>query len=114
MLGIPITRVPEDVSFFKDEKTLEIGPFKIEVVATPGHTPGSVCYLIGGRLFAGDTLFRNSVGRVDFPGGSWPEMEKSLAKLKTLPPETEVFPGHGDQTSIAHELRHNPYLRKNI
>lgn len=113
MLGIPITQVPDDVSFIESEKTVEIGPFQIKVIATPGHTPGSVCYLIGGRLFAGDTLFRNSVGRVDFPGGSWPEMEKSLAKLKTLPPETEVFPGHGDKTSIAHELRHNPYLRKN-
>jgi glyoxylase-like metal-dependent hydrolase (beta-lactamase superfamily II) len=113
MLGISITEVPEEVVFLEGEKIFELGPFKTEVIATPGHTPGSVCYLIGGQLFAGDTLFRNSVGRVDFPGGSWPEMEKSLTKLAKLAPEITVYPGHGATTTIAHELRHNPYLRKN-
>jgi len=111
MLGIGVTKVPHDITYLEDEELLEIGSFKIKIITTPGHTPGGVCYLIDGSLFSGDTLFRNSVGRVDFPGGSWQEMECSLAKLKNLPPETEVYPGHGVNTSIAHELRYNPYMK---
>ncbi|MFH1214035.1 MAG: MBL fold metallo-hydrolase [Candidatus Neomarinimicrobiota bacterium] len=114
MLGINIIHLPEKVIYIQNEEALAFGLFKVAVITTPGHTPGSVCYLIDGRLFAGDTLFRNSVGRVDFPGGSWSQMESSLHKLKILPPETEVYPGHGSNTTIAHELRHNPYMRKNI
>jgi len=114
MLGINIIQLPEEVIYIQNEEALAFGLFKVAVITTPGHTPGSVCYLIDGRLFAGDTLFRNSVGRVDFPGGSWSQMESSLHKLKILPPETEVYPGHGSNTTIAHELRHNPYMRKNI
>jgi glyoxylase-like metal-dependent hydrolase (beta-lactamase superfamily II) len=113
MLGIPVNRLPEPVTFIENENIPEVAPFQIKVITTPGHTPGSVCYLIDGRLFSGDTLFRNSIGRVDLPGGSWPQMEKSLSKLRMLPPETLVYPGHGMQTTIAHELRHNPYLRPN-
>ncbi|HPC36422.1 MAG TPA: MBL fold metallo-hydrolase [Candidatus Marinimicrobia bacterium] len=111
MLGIRITRTPSPVIYLQDEETLTIEPFEIKVIATPGHTSGSVCYLIAGRLFSGDTLFRNSVGRIDFPGSSRQELNRSLAKLKKLPPETEVYPGHGSNTTIANELSHNPFLK---
>jgi len=111
VLGIRITRVPSQVIYLQDEETLKIEPFEIRVIATPGHTPGSVCYLIADRLFSGDTLFRNSVGRVDFPGSSWQELKRSLEKLKNLPPATEVYPGHGMNTTIGQELSHNPYLK---
>lgn len=111
VLGIRITRVPSQVIYLQDEEALKIEPFEIRVIATPGHTPGSVCYLIADRLFSGDTLFRNSVGRVDFPGSSWQELKRSLEKLKNLPPTTEVYPGHGMNTTIGQELSHNPYLK---
>ncbi|MCK9244303.1 MAG: MBL fold metallo-hydrolase [Candidatus Marinimicrobia bacterium] len=111
MLGIGITKVPHDVTYLVDEELFEIGAFKIKVITTPGHTPGGVCYLINGKLFSGDTLFRNSIGRTDFPGGSWQELKGSLEKLKKLAPETEVYPGHGISTTIQHELRYNPYMK---
>ena len=64
-------------------------------------------------LFSGDTLFRMSIGRTDFPEGSWSQMEQSLSKIATtLPAETVVYPGHGPKTTIADELKYNPYLKR--
>ena len=85
------------------------------MIDTPGHTPGGVCYLFrdGGAstLFSGDTLFCCSVGRTDFPGGSMATLRESLGKLKALDPETVVVPGHGSETTIARELKSNPFLQ---
>jgi glyoxylase-like metal-dependent hydrolase (beta-lactamase superfamily II) len=84
----------------------------VETIDTPGHTPGGVCYLFSnGLLFSGDTLFCGSVGRTDFPGGSMPTLQASLEKLKKLPKETVVIPGHGSETTIARELAGNPFLQ---
>lgn len=87
--------------------------FSIQMLHTPGHTPGSCCYYIEeeGVLFSGDTLFYGSVGRTDFPGGSTAQIIRSLHKLvDNLPEETEVYPGHDASTTIGYEKRYNPFV----
>ena len=83
-----------------------------EVIETPGHTPGGVCYYFpsDALLFSGDTLFAGSIGRTDFPGGSLPQLLESLKRLAGLPPETVVVPGHGPETTIDTEKRQNRFL----
>lgn len=93
-----------------DGDSLDFGGDKIEVIHTPGHTRGSVCYVIGDIMLSGDTLFRNSIGRTDFPGGSFDEMKKSLKKLASLDKNYSVYPGHDVSTTLDAEKKHNPYL----
>ena len=98
-----------DIRLLDDGDAIELGPWTIRVIATPFHTAGSVCYLLEGEdvLFSGDTLFRFGIGRSDLKG-SVPRLQSaSLAKLKTLKPETRVYPGHGPMTSIADERKYN-------
>ncbi len=73
------------------------------VLHTPGHTPGSVCYLVGSALFTGDTMFRHGYGRTDLPGGSWDDMYQSMKRLLAMQKEVEVYPGHDDPTTIGLE-----------
>jgi hydroxyacylglutathione hydrolase len=100
--------------WLRDGQTLDCGGLAIRVLATPGHSPGSACFLIGGQLFSGDTLFAGSVGRV--PEGKNEEKAlKEMArvirkKLLTLPPGTPVWPGHGRPTTIGEEALLNPFL----
>jgi len=96
----------------KDGDTIACGGLSARLFHTPGHTPGGWClYFEKDRLLvSGDTLFAGSVGRTDFPGGSWEELEKSLLKLKELPDDTRVICGHGPVTTIGAEKRNNPYL----
>ena len=89
--------------FFKDEQVIMFNDEEIKVIFTPGHTPGSVCFLLGKHLFSGDTLFKQGVGRTDLPGGNIRELEKSLQRVLALPPETKVYPGHGEETTIGNE-----------
>lgn len=86
----------------------------LEIVETPGHTPGGVCYYFAAEklLLSGDTLFAGSVGRTDLPGGDWATLTASLAKLAALPDDTLVIPGHGPHTTIGDEKRDNPFLRQ--
>ena len=112
-LGLPPPG-PADIKL-KDGQVVEVGMLKIEVIHTPGHTPGSVCYLINGNLFTGDTLFVGAVGRTDLTGGSLDTLLESLEKrLIVLPGETVVWPGHdyGDTptSTIAREMEENPYI----
>lgn len=96
----------------KDDETLHIAGFTIRVLHTPGHTQGSCCYELAQEdiLFSGDTLFCQSVGRMDFPGGSASAMRQSLHRLLTeLPENMHVLPGHGETTTIGYEKRNNPY-----
>lgn len=91
---------------------VNILPSGWERIPTPGHKEDAVCFYIPaqGILFSGDTLFQESVGRTDLPGGDWNELVRSLKKLAALPKETTVYPGHGYATTLAHELEFNPYL----
>ena len=84
---------------------------ELKVLHTPGHTPGSVCLLWGQELFAGDTLFAGSCGRVDLPGGDPAQMMQSLNRLASLQADYRVHPGHGPSTTLSQEKRHNPYMR---
>ena len=81
--------------------------FRFQIIHTPGHTQGSVCMYFPEerKLFSGDTLFRCGYGRTDLPGGNYGQLISSLEQLMTLPPETEVFPGHGESTTIGYERR---------
>ena len=97
--------------FLKDEQELDLAGFHIRVLHTPGHTKGGCCYYFeeDGILIAGDTLFEESVGRIDFPGGSASELIHSIReKLFLLPDDTKVYPGHGEATTIGHEKEYNP------
>lgn len=99
----------------KDGDILEIGKVKIQIIHTPGHTPGGMCLYCAPDLITGDTLFVGGVGRTDFPGGSYSELINSLkTKVLALPDETIVWPGHGyggSQSTIGEEKKSNPYLR---
>ena len=90
---------------------LHLAGLDIPVLQTPGHTPGSVCLLIGDSLFSGDTLFAGSCGRTDLPGGSWTDMQNSLKRLSQIEANLWVLPGHGESTMLASEKKYNPYLR---
>ena len=105
---------PVDIKL-KDGNILEVGTLKIEVIHTPGHTPGSVCYLVNGDLFTGDTLFVSAVGRTDLKGASLETLLDSLEKkLLPLPVETIVWPGHDygetPTSTIGREMEENPYI----
>lgn len=91
---------------------IQLGQSTLHVQATPGHSAGGLCFHVPqqGLLFSGDTLFQGSIGRTDLSGGSYPALLRSLGRLAQLPPATVVYPGHGDPTTIADELRRNPYL----
>ena len=98
----------------KDGDVLKIGGGGLRVIATPGHTKGGVCFYNAdeGVLFSGDTLFYESVGRTDFPGGDFGMLEASVRrKLYTLPEDTMVYPGHMRLTTIEHERKNNPYIK---
>lgn len=90
---------------------LSLGTLEFEVLATPGHTPGGVCYRCGEALFTGDTLFAGGVGRTDLPGGDGAALKRSLEKLAALEGGLTVYPGHGPATDLDRERRSNPYLR---
>src|SRR5206468_10461309 len=94
-------------------ETLELAGFEIDVVFTPGHSPGHVTYSIAEEraLFDGDVLFRGSVGRVDIPGGDGPTLIGSIQRLlDAYPDDTVVYPGHGGMTTLGAERAGNPYL----
>lgn len=106
------TAEPADV-LVEDADTIDEANVRLEVLHTPGHTLGGIC-LYGrqeGLVFVGDTLFADSVGRADFPGGDMGELVRSIkSRLLSLPDETVVYPGHGMRTTIGRERRSNPFL----
>jgi|TARA_Y100000996_G_C22518353_1_gene641370 glyoxylase-like metal-dependent hydrolase (beta-lactamase superfamily II) len=102
---------PKQYSIISDDKKIKIDHLNIEVIVTPGHTLGSLCYKLENYIFTGDTLFKNSIGRYDLPGGDKDkELSSIKTKLLTLKQDCIVLPGHGDSTTIGSENNNNPYL----
>lgn len=110
-------QLPHAGAPLSEGESVGFGTTQLRVIHTPGHTPGGACYYCSEArlLLSGDSLFRSSIGRCDLPGGNPTALVASLSsKVLTLPPETAVLPGHGPQTTIADELRYNPYLSPSI
>ncbi|WP_025270479.1 MBL fold metallo-hydrolase [Hippea sp. KM1] len=103
---------PKPDILLTDGDVISVGSLRLEVLHTPGHTPGSVCFYESSEkwLFSGDTLFFESVGRWDFPSGSKDDLLNSIRRLMKLPDDVVVYPGHGDHTTIGHERAFNPYI----
>jgi hydroxyacylglutathione hydrolase len=97
----------------QDGSTFKFASLSFNVIGTPGHSPGCVCYYFekDGVLLTGDTLFQNSVGRTDLPGGDGRVLAESLVKLAALPPAIKVIPGHGDATTMGEEIRSNFFMQ---
>ena len=93
-----------------DSAVLTLGNTEIKVLHTPGHTPGSVCYLCGEDMFSGDTLFAGSIGRTDFWGGNMTKMRESLSKLKAIVEHYNVYSGHGPMTTLEREKKYNDFM----
>ena len=114
IIGAPLRRESPAVGrFFTPDEVIRFGHHSLQVLKTPGHSPGSVVFYCAEEhtAFTGDTLFRMSVGRTDFDGGSYTDLMSSLANvLAKLPADTVILPGHGPQSTIDYELRYNPYL----
>ena len=109
MFGMPYYKTPTVDEYITDGQEIKLGNLNFKVISTPGHSPGSVCYLIEDILFSGDTLFADTVGRTDLPGGSYEELKDSiLGKLFILDDNIRVLPGHGPATTIGHEKSENP------
>jgi hydroxyacylglutathione hydrolase len=106
---------PADI-LVSDGQRIQVGNVALQVIHTPGHTPGGMCLHVDGMVFTGDTLFVGSIGRTDFPGGSYEELERSVrSKLYALPGNTVVFPGHNygmqPSSTIDHERQTNAFIR---
>ena len=96
----------------RDGDVIHVGNYKLVVLHTPGHTPDGICLLGDNVVFTGDTLFAGSIGRTDFPGGSFQELMQSIkTKLLPLPDSFKVYPGHESSTTIGDEKKHNPFLQ---
>lgn len=109
--GRPVTITGGTIKTVKDGQHIGSVKMDFQVLETPGHTVGGVCYYMSPAVFVGDTLFRESVGRTDFPGGDFEALAQSIrTKLFTLPDQTMAYPGHGPETQIAFEKENNPYL----
>lgn len=111
LFGLEDSIPPTYEKYLHDGDILNVGGLNIKVITTPGHTEGGVCFLVDGKLFSGDTLFRESVGRTDLFGGNFEKLSSSIKdKLFKLPDETQVFPGHGPMTTIGHEKKFNEII----
>ena len=113
MGGMSFVTDPEDVALDESD-IIEQAGIKLQVLHTPGHTPGGICLYSkdDGVAFVGDTLFSGSIGRTDFPGGSMPQLLSGVKeKLFTLPDETKAYPGHGPATTIGQEKATNPFFQ---
>lgn len=109
--GFPPAEPPDEVHDLADGQRLPLGEEALEVIHTPGHSPGGVCFRFGDWLWVGDTLFAGSIGRTDLPGGSFETLERSIrTRLFPLGDHLHVFPGHGPATTLGRERRDNPFV----
>lgn len=109
--GLNELRSYYDAIPFKDGDIISLDELQFRVLHTPGHTSGSVCFIIGDAMFSGDTLFARSIGRTDMPDGDTMKMLQSLRKLAELDVDYTIYPGHMSQTNLDDEKRYNPYMR---
>lgn len=107
-------KMPEGGKYYDDGDVIVEAGLEFKVLATPGHTPGSVCLICGDALFTGDTLFRGSCGRTDLPGGSMREEMRSLKRICRLEGDFDVYPGHMDSSTLERERRFNHYCREAV
>ena len=111
MLGIDELKLPPEFKTLEDGQVLELAGLRIEVLHTPGHSAGSVSFLVGDCLFDGDLVFRGSIGRTDFPGGDFETLMQSVRdKVFVLGPDTKLYPGHMGSSTVGWEKRTNPFL----
>lgn len=110
----PLAGQVDDLLLYDEGDTLPLGTLTIEVLHTPGHSPGSVTLKAGDVLFTGDTLFAGDCGRTDLRGGSWEEILVSLGRLGKLEGNFHVLPGHGDTSDLDTERKINPYLKQGM
>jgi hydroxyacylglutathione hydrolase len=113
MWGLNFDNYNGPLHFLNDGDIIELGKDKLEIIFTPGHSPGSICFYCKEQnfLIGGDVLFYESIGRTDLPGGDHTTLIKSIQeRLFVLPDETEIFSGHGPSTTIGHEKKNNPFL----
>lgn len=106
--GGAITIIPDELA--SDGSTVIVGNMNFQVMFTPGHTEGSLCYILEDNIFSGDTLFQGSCGRTDLATGDWATILRSLKLLRDLPGDYTVYPGHGPATTLGIERRSNPYM----
>lgn len=110
-VGTPSVTYSPDMLLY-DGQVIETGGMSIQVIHTPGHTPGGVCFAVGDNLFTGDTLFNRSVGRTDFPGGSAVQLGRSMNDvLGNISQNYIVYPGHGPFSTLDYEKKNNPFMR---
>ena len=112
--GYTIHEVPEAAAYFNEGDVIRFGNSSLEVLYTPGHADGSVCFYSpeDGFVITGDVLFKDTVGRTDLPSGDFDKLMDSIKnKLFTLPEDTVVYPGHGQETSIGYEMANNPFIK---
>jgi glyoxylase-like metal-dependent hydrolase (beta-lactamase superfamily II) len=112
--GFPPAEPPDHPHDLAHGQTITLAGETIEVIHTPGHSLGGVCFRHGGWLISGDTLFAGSVGRTDLPGGSFEDLERSIReRLFVLGDALRVYPGHGPETTLGEERTHNPFVGEN-
>lgn len=117
MFGVKFSGVPKVTGYLEDGGVLEAGTLSLNIIHTPGHSPGSVSFHAPDEriLLCGDTLFAGSIGRTDLPGGSYDQEIRSIKeRLFCLPDDTKVYTGHGPVTTIGEEKRTNPFLKDNV
>ena len=113
MWGLPFENYVGPLHFLHENEIVKTGHDELKILLTPGHSPGSICLFCEAQNFVigGDVLFRESIGRTDLPGGNHAALiESIMQQLMTLPDDVIVYSGHGGETTIGHERKHNPYL----
>lgn len=111
--GVPVIPSPAPTRFIEDKETIKFGDTTMTSILAPGHSPASLCFYIEADkvLIGGDVLFKMSIGRTDLPGGNYETLMTSLfERILTLDDEVEVYPGHGDPTTIGYERKNNPFI----
>ncbi len=110
--GYDMNDIPQPDGYLQEGDSVEVGSLRFEVLHTPGHSPGGICLYGEGVLMTGDTIFKGSVGRTDFPGGSAEELKKSFRRLLNLPEDVKVYSGHGPETTVGIEKKTNFFVNE--